>query len=145
VSDNTNANTFCDHHPWLSNCIMKQLYSICDLSVGQNVYSKLTEKILLVWKTIISGQLDGLRLSSHIGQKYFLERSNLLPTPSFICSNTLPLSLPLSLSASPLSCSFPTTLLSVFNPVMHYHLDHSINAFCKELFSFQRMHLHKTI
>jgi hypothetical protein len=26
------------------------------------------------------------------------------------------------------------------NPVVHYHLDHSINVFCKELVSFQRLH-----
>ncbi len=50
-----------------------------------------------------------------------------------------------SLSVSPLSCSFPTTLRSVFNPVVHYHHDHSINAFHNVLFSLQRMHLCKTI
>jgi len=51
---------------------------------------------------------------------------------------------PLSLSLSLLSCSLPTTFGSVFNPVMHYHLDHSINTFRKELFSYQRLHLHET-
>ncbi len=50
----------------------------------------------------------------------------------------------LSLSVSPLSCSLPTTFGSVFNTVMHYHLDHSINVFCEELFSFQRLHLYKS-
>jgi len=59
-------------------------------------------------------------------------------------SNTLPLSLSPSLSVSPLPCSLPVTFDSVFNPVVHYHLDHSINTFCKELFSFQRLHLYKS-
>ncbi len=32
-----------------------------------------------------------------------------------------------------------------FNPVVHCHLDHLINVFHKELFSFQRLHLHESL
>ncbi len=53
-------------------------------------------------------------------------------------SATLCLSHTHTLSVSPLSCSPPTTFGPIFNPVVLYRLDHSINAFCKELFSFQR-------
>jgi hypothetical protein len=51
----------------------------------------------------------------------------------------------LSLPVSLLSCSLSTTFDSVFNPVVHYHRDHSINIFCKESFSFQRLLLHKRL
>jgi len=64
---------------------------------------------------------------------------------SFSAMLHLSLSLSLFLSVSPLSCSLPTTFGSVFNTVVHYHLDYSINIFCKELFSFQRLHLYEKI
>jgi hypothetical protein len=55
----------------------------------------------------------------------------------FAATLCLSLSLSLSLSVSPLSCSLPTTICSIFNPAMCYHLDHSINTFHEELFSFK--------
>jgi hypothetical protein len=83
---------------------MYLLYSTCDLSVGQNVHSKITEKIFIAWENIIGSCLDYFGLSFYIGHKYFLKLSNLLPTPSLVCSNTLPLSpFSLCLSAIPLS------------------------------------------
>ncbi len=110
---------------------------ICDLSVRWNVYSKPQRKYSLSGKIIINGHRDYLGLSFYIHHKYFLWQPNLLLMPSFISSNTLPLSPPLSVS--PLSCSLPTTFCSVFNPVMSNTLDQSINAFCKELFSFLKV------
>ncbi len=54
------------------------------------------------------------------------------------------LSLSLSLSVSPSSCSLPATFCGVFNPVVSNKKYHWINTFCKELFSFQRLHLYET-
>jgi hypothetical protein len=64
-------------------------------------------------------------------------------THAITCLQQHSTSLPLSLSVSPLFCSLSTTFHSVFNPVVSEVHDHSINALCKELFSFQRLHLHE--
>ncbi len=90
-----------------------------------------------VWENKHNGHLNDLGLSFPIHHKYFLQWPILLLMPSLICSNTHTYSL--SLSVSLLSCSLPTTLLSVFNPVVSNNHDHSINAFHKELFSFLKV------
>ncbi len=75
----------------------------------------------LLWKAIISGHLDCLRLSSKICHKYLLQWSNLLPTPFLIFSNAPPLSLSLSLSLH--NPALPPHCLCLYiNPVMHYHV-----------------------
>jgi hypothetical protein len=100
---------------------------------------------ILVWKNNHNGHLNDLRLSVSIHRKNFLQRTNLLPTPPPICSNThthslfLSLFFSLSLSVSLLSCSLLTTLCWIFNRVLSNKTDHWINTFRKELFSFLKV------
>ena len=63
-----------------------------------------------------------------------------MSTPSLVFSNALSL----SLAVFPLSCSLPTMFASVFKPCHALSWYHWINIFCKELFSFQRLHLCET-
>ncbi len=112
-----------------------KIYSICDLSVRQNVVSNLTENILIVGKQSLA---DILIVSEYPPTSATNTLSN--DQIYHLFSETLCLS---PSSVSPLSCSLPTMFASVFKPCCALSCYHWINVFRKELFSFQRLHLYK--
>ncbi len=86
-------------HKWNWTCNHKcLLYGTCDLLVRRNVSSYQRENILIMGKQSLTVTSSVLRLPFYIHHKYFLQSLNLWPTPSLVCSNTLPLSRALSLS-----------------------------------------------
>jgi len=116
------------------------VYRTCDMLLDEMLSIDQHRKYSNHGNTIISGHLDCLKLISHICHKYFLRRSILLPTPYLISSNALSLTLSLSLS---LSCSLPASFGLIFKPCRALSWYYWINESRKELFSFQRLHLHK--
>ncbi len=96
------------------------------------------------WKPIISGILIVKDYSPKSAINIFFNDQIYCPRHlSF--SAILCLSHSLSFSVSPLSCSLPTPFDSVYKPCRALSCYQLINIFRKELFAFQRLHLHETI
>ncbi len=102
------------------------------------------ENILILGKQSLAVTLSVLRLSFYIHHKYFLQSLNLWPTPSLVCSNTLPLSRDLSLSLHYLAL-FPHSSNEYFNPVCPAFLIIELMHFTKSCSHFKWLLLHKII